>query len=517
MLLTLLFGGCVVFVVSRAHKFLTGLQSVGYAPGLRPAFHPLSILGVIIPTMWWNPGLNWSWEWRKTTFFNHSYDVISMVPFLLGAPCYYTGSLNVIKQLLGQEGKTHLVKPRELTTVLLLWGDNVFSANDEMWKRHRRVVAPAFTTRTYALVWKEAITTYNEMVAAEDWDTKGPGSVVHINPLTTKFALIMISRCGFGLPMPWVDTREGDNELTWSEALGIVSKTAILRLITPRWVYALPIQRLREIERAWTTLSKLMHEFIMEKKQELAAQNSVRQTREGDVFTQLVSAYDENAKFGLEEQEVIGNVFTLMFAGHETTATVLAVTLGYLAIHQDEQEKAYREIQEVIPQDCDPEMGDIPKLSHVFSCFLEAGRLFPTASLLTRDMTEDVPIKVSHPAENTIILKKGNRMIIDMIGVHRNPHTFPDPHEFRPSRWYGVSEQDLSIFGVGPRACIGRKFAETEAICFLSLFLRDWKCDIILDEGETRQQYEDRVMGNGGGVGLTLGVGPVSLRLTKRV
>jgi hypothetical protein len=45
------------------------------------------------------------------------------------------------------------------------------------------------------------------------------------------------------------------------------------------------------------------------------------------------------------------------------------------------------------------------------------GRLTAAAAFLTREMTQDVPIKVARPAEKTIVLKKGALMVIDMIAV----------------------------------------------------------------------------------------------------
>ena len=102
------------------------------------------------------------------------------------------------------------------------------------------------------------------------------------------------------------------------------------------------------------------------------------------------------------------------------------------------------------------------------------------------------------------------------VSVDHNPAVFPEPDKFRPSRWYGVSEHDASMFGVGPRACIGRKFAHIEAMCFLSMLLRDWKLDIVLRSGETRQMYEDRVMGRAAISGMAFGVGPVAVKFVRR-
>jgi hypothetical protein len=38
----------------------------------------------------------------------------------------------------------------------------------------------------------------------------------------------------------------------------------------------------------------------------------------------------------------------------ETTALILTATIAYLALYQDEQEKAYQEITSAIPSDRDP-------------------------------------------------------------------------------------------------------------------------------------------------------------------
>ncbi|GJJ06948.1 hypothetical protein Clacol_001144 [Clathrus columnatus] len=475
------------FVAWKTYSFAAALRSVNYIPGMRPPFSPLSLFGAILPTSWWNPGLNWPWELRKT---------------------------DVVKQLLGNEGKTHLVKPEELTSALLLWGDNLVSANGEMWKRHRRILAPTFTPTTYSLVVKETIATYKEMIINENWDGKDSLFISGFNRIPLRFALIIIARCGFGLPMSWTEEQPGT--MSFGEALAVVSETAIPRLILPNWVYKLPIKKLKDLDRAWATLAKFMHEFVDTRRQDIANDRETFVQR-GDLFTRLVEAYDGEGKLGLEEQEVIGNTFTFMFAGHETTACGLNATLGFLAIYQEEQEKAYREILDTIPAGEDPTIENITKLRHVLACFNEALRIYPAGVMLTRDVPVDIPLKVARPVEKTIVLKAGSRMIIDMVGIHHNPHTFPNPDKFIPSRWYEVPEHDVSIFGAGPRACIGRKFSHTEALTFLALFLREWKIDIVLAEGESREVYEERVMGKAGRVGLAFGVGEISLKLTRRV
>lgn len=92
---------------------------------------------------------------------------------------------------------------------------------------------------------------------------------------------------------------------------------------------------------------------------------------------------------------------------------------------------------------------------------------------------------------------------------------FPDPERFDPSRWLGVPELDLTFFGIGPRACLGRKFALTKVVFVLTMLLRDWKVSVRLERGESMEQWRLRVM-KGSLVGLGFGIQPAPLVLTRR-
>ncbi|RXW16540.1 hypothetical protein EST38_g9312 [Candolleomyces aberdarensis] len=137
--------------------------------------------------------------------------------------------------------------------------------------------------------------------------------------------------------------------------------------------------------------------------------------------------------------------------------------------------------------------------------------------LLTRIMPEDIVVHVERPAPANVVLKKGASVFIDMVSIHRNPHTFPDANKFQPSRWADLPEHRYTTFGSGPRACLGRKFAQIEALTMLSSLLRDWKVDVVLRDGETGEEYEERVMGNAGMPGMTFGViGEMKVQFTRR-
>lgn len=104
------------------------------------------------------------------------------------------------------------------------------------------------------------------------------------------------------------------------------------------------------------------------------------------------------------------------------------------------------------------------------------------------------------------------------LWLEYNSRHFPEPTRYRPSRWYGVTSDDAyTAFSGGPRTCIGRKFALTEAVCWLANLLRDWEISPLLDteNGEDLEMWKERVMGRAK-LMLSLTMGSAPLVLNRR-
>jgi len=228
----------------------------------------------------------------------------------------------------------------------------------------------------------------------------------------------------------------------------------------------------------------------------------------------------ETTKLKLADDELIGNIFGLLLAGHETTAHTLAATLGLLAVHEDIQDSVYEEIISVIGHDRDPLFEDYNKLTKVLSAFYEALRMFPAGHLMIREATEDTVIQIPNPpgeeGSTAVPVLKGVQIVVDMVGVQNNPRYFDEPEKFKPSRWHDVpSDSEIfSAFSIGARACIGRKFATTEAVSFLSMLLRDWEVRPLLNPGESKEAWRERCID--ASLVLTLGVKSIPLRFVRR-
>lgn len=511
---TVLYALLSVFLVSRYVKYRNGCKSVAGIPVMTVPCAPFSLLGSLLPTSRFNPGMCFQWDWRKWVYERYGSETVAIVPFLFGRPIIYTSSLEVSREVL--DTKNPFLKAEDATQAVLQYGHNIFTSNGDEWKRHRRILGPAFTTETYNMVWEETSSLYHEMCSEEGWDAKNTVDIPAVKVFADKFSLIILSRCAFGVPLGWKQEKPKEGEMTFGDALLHVMDSCIARLITPRWMYLLPIPQLHQIEKAHRTLSDVMHKLIRDQRQTFSAEKDGEGSKRRDVVSLMVRAREQEGKFTMSDDELVGNTFFLLFAGHETMAHIWNSTLGFLALYEDIQEDMYKNIQAVAPDDTPITFSMASQLDKVLACFIETGRLFSPGFVLVRDTTDNVvlPHFERSGTKSQVGLGPDVRVAVDVVGLHHNPRHFSEPEEYRPSRWYGVSESDVSIFSVGPRACTGRRFALTEACCFLAHLLRDWRVEIIARPGESKAEWRQRVMR--AHTTMTMGVGDVPVRLIRR-
>lgn len=401
-------------------------------------------------------------------------------------------------------------------------GDNITSVNGDVWRTHRRVVAPSFTPRLYNDVWRYTRNVYAEMMSSPEWNGRIV-SVASFNATMLRITISVICSCGFGLNLKWTSKEDAGtasaSKPEFPEALRIASETFLHRLLIPAWAFDLPFRRLREIRDAWNTVIAFIYAAIDRRREDDPDADIVDgQNFPGDILNRLVMAWARVDKKGLSKDEVLADMLTLVFAGHETSGGGLAATFAYLALNPAIQERAFEEISRTFAENNPEEQIDLSQLNYTFCCFLEGLRLVPSAFFMPRRATEDIVLHVKRPQPAAVPIKKGTLIMIDLIGIHRNPHYFDDPDTYRPERWQGLAEHDNALFGLGSRACIGRKFAQTEVMCFIASFLRDWKVEPLFGkaQGETRVEWEENVLGQATLTGTAFALKNVPLKFVRR-
>lgn len=106
----------------------------------------------------------------------------------------------------------------------------------------------------------------------------------------------------------------------------------------------------------------------------------------------------------------------------------------------------------------------------------ESLRMFPPVSRIARRMNQQLVIRGSVSGLE-YVLPEGTTVTIDIFQIQRDPAVFPDPDTFDPDRFLIQRTTDSTKkvfmpFSLGPRSCIGSKFALLELKIFLIKVLR---------------------------------------------
>lgn len=216
----------------------------------------------------------------------------------------------------------------------------------------------------------------------------------------------------------------------------------------------------------WARFRRLLggvHELL---RQEIAARDPARPG--DDILSLLVAARDE-AGAAMDEQEIVEQLFTMVVAGHETTATALAWTVDEL-LRQPEWLGRLRE--ELRPIGVDPDrLTQSPLLDAVCA---ETLRLHPLIPMVSR--------KLLRPFElGGYVLPAGTGLGGCLLLAHLREDRYPEPTAFRPQRFLDgkhPSPHEYLPFGGGARRCLGAAFALHEMKIVLATLVLEFEFEL---------------------------------------
>ena len=165
----------------------------------------------------------------------------------------------------------------------------------------------------------------------------------------------------------------------------------------------------------------------------------------------------------LSDEDLTDQVVSLLFAGHETTASSLAWALYWIDQHDDLRRDLVDEVTGTPGDGSSPE--DFPLLD---ATCRESLRITPPATLAGNRILN----------ENTDLLDQsltaGTRLTPCIYLAHRNPELFANPHRFDATRFLDtrMSAQAYLPFGGGVRRCLGADLAMLELRMVLAAVLR---------------------------------------------
>ncbi|KAK7452176.1 hypothetical protein VKT23_012279 [Stygiomarasmius scandens] len=220
-----------------------------------------------------------------------------------------------------------------------------------------------------------------------------------------------------------------------------------------------------------------------------------RQVGRGKDIIMKMNSEESDPENKLDEDEVLGQMSTLIFAAMDTTSSALARVLHLLSTRPDVQDRLRRELLDARKENEDISYDQLVSLPYLDAICRETLRLYAPVSNIFRIAKQDVVLPLSKPVtgvDGTLIsevhVPRNTSIMISIINSNRNPEIWgPDALEWKPERWLSSLPNDvveahipgvyshLMTFNAGGRSCIGFKFSQLEMKAILAMLLAKFK------------------------------------------
>lgn len=354
---------------------------------------------------------------------------------------YHTCHPDLIHQVLVTQARAF----HKRTTDLEVLGNGLLTSDGEEWRRQRRRIQPGFrheSIRRYAtLIAEEA----ESMVSALK-----DGDVLDLRQQMMQLTLRIVCRALFGQHFAGRSER-------LSRAMKVLQEQVFFPKFFPAWV---------------PSPGNLLRRHLIAEVDREVFPIIDRGGEPGSLLSDLLAMTDADG--AMTRRQLRDEVVTLFLAGHETTALALTWSCYQLALHPEIDAALADELSRTPADLATTQLAQLPLAGRVLS---ETLRLYPPAYVVPRVCAEPVTL-------GGYRIEPGAEVWLWTYFMHHDARWFEEPERFRPERFLPEAElarrpNTFIPFGAGSRACVGRHFADLEAILCLAALLRRFKLHLV--------------------------------------
>lgn len=277
--------------------------------------------------------------------------------------------------------------------------------------------------------------------------------------LSARFTTDVVSNCLFAVDAGALRAEESVIRNMAKEMLKPSLKLAILFMVSEICPSVNKVLRIpfidKPVERFFTKLMKDAADHRRKSKLDKA-----------DVMQYLLALQD---KKNLNDVELIANAITFFLDGYETSSVSMALILFEIARDKRVQGKLREEIRNA-EAEAPLTMDTIAALQYLDQVVYEALRLNGPVGAISKRCISECEVSLSKDGKEKVPVPVGTSVLIPLYDIQRDPENFENPLEFIPERFDeelgGVKAHKdkgtLLMFGMGPRVCLGQRFALTQ-------------------------------------------------------
>nr|XP_022908458.1 cytochrome P450 9e2-like [Onthophagus taurus]XP_022908459.1 cytochrome P450 9e2-like [Onthophagus taurus] len=446
---------------------------------------------------------------QRETFFDMMQNLYNAYPeerymgmYQMTLPTLVIRDPDLIKQITVKEFD-HFVDHRPFIPdgVDPIWSKNLFALKGNEWRNMRATLSPSFTSSKMRAIFNLISICAHEYM---DYFTKTQGTqTVELKDTFTRYTNDVIASTAFGLKSDSINEKDNEFYLNGKEITTFTfwkNMRFFLYTLTPRLSAALKIKLFPD------HLTNFFKNIIMSTIKAREEQGIVRpdmihlllEARKGKkkfevppVLDTGFSTVEETIKpvqqtYQITDTDIAAQALIFFFAGFETVSIAMCF-MGYeLTVNPDIQERLQKEIDETI-ESCEGTLTyeALMKMKYMDMVVSETLRKWPPAVGSDRVCNETFTIEPKNPGEKAITLQKGDIIWFPTNAIQRDPKYYPNPDKFDPERFSDENKHNIKPytylpFGLGPRNCIGSRFALLELKTIFFHLLRNF--DLVVTE-----------------------------------
>lgn len=356
-----------------------------------------------------------------------------------------------------------------------LFGKNLFSLRGERWRDVRTLLSPAFTSSKMKHMFKlmsECAANFTDFLSKLPADK----NVMEMKNNFTRYTNDVIATCAFGISVDSMRNPNNEFYVNGKEA----TYFSVWRTIKFYFIRSTPyLTKLLGIK----FLSNRVGQFFKDLIRNTIHTRDVKNIVRPDMLQLMMETRGKRGPGKeLSIEDITAQAFVFFFGGFDTVSTLMCFVAHEIAVNPDIQAKLQNEIDEVLKTTNGELTYDkINEMQYLDAVVNEALRMWPVATFLDRICVEDFELPPALPGDKPFLVKKEMSVWFPVYGLHRDPQYWEKPNEFYPERFLDENKKAINSvafipFGLGPRMCIGNRFALLETKVMLFHLLA--RCDL---------------------------------------
>ncbi|RZI84260.1 MAG: cytochrome P450 [Rubrivivax sp.] len=362
-----------------------------------------------------------------------------------------------------------------MTELLLETGlkPGVFHAEGDAWQNQRRMVMSGFSPGNIRRYYPSLLRV-TQRLRGRWTHAARTGQSIELLPDLMRFTVDAVAGLAFGTD---INTLEGGEDVI-QRHLDKILPTYFRRIfsLVPYW-RLLKLPGDREFDRSVRAINVVIADFIAQARERLRLDPNLRE-HPNDLLEAMIAAADQPGS-GVNDDDVAGNMFTLLLAGEDTTASTLAWMIYLLRQNPKALRRATAQVRGVVADTSEMTLDQLASLDYLEACANETMRLKPVGPFN--------PVEAVHDTIVGDVLVPAGTVVWCMVRHDSvSAEHFPDPLAFKPERWLETEQATGGVhsakrvsmpFGSGPRVCPGRYLALLEMKMALAMLLTHFDID----------------------------------------